>query len=129
MTTALTYEYRARDKSGAIHAGQMEGSSPSAVAGTLREKGYIPLRIDERKAMSLQKEIQIPGFKKKVKTKDVAIFSRQLATMVNSGLTLIRALTILDELADRLPAVAEKLDNGLWTVRAEDVLINSCSKK
>ena len=97
MTTALTYEYRARDKSGAIHAGQMEGSSPSAVAGTLREKGYIPLRIDERKAMSLQKEIQIPGFKKKVKTKDVAIFSRQLATMVNSGLTLIRALTILDE--------------------------------
>ncbi len=95
--TALTFDYRARDKSGTIHSGQMEGSSPSAVAGTLREKGYIPLRIDARKSTTLQKEIQIPGFKKKVKIKDIAIFSRQLSTMVNSGLTLIRALTILDE--------------------------------
>jgi type IV pilus assembly protein PilC len=98
--TALTYDYRARDKSGTIHSGQMEGSSPSAVAGTLREKGYIPLRIDARKSTTLQKDIQIPGFKKKVKTKDIAIFSRQLSTMVNSGLTLIRALTILDEQTD-----------------------------
>ena len=95
--TTMTYEYRARDKSGEIHSGQMEGSSSSAVAGTLREKGYIPLRIEARKSTAMQKEIQIPGFKKKVKTKDIAIFSRQLATMVNSGLTLIRALTILDE--------------------------------
>ena len=97
MTTALTYDYKARDKSGSIHAGQMEASSAAAVAGTLREKGYVPLKIDERKSTALQKEIRIPGFKKKVKVKEIAIFSRQLATMVNSGLTLIRALTILDE--------------------------------
>ncbi len=97
MTTSTTYEYRARDKSGAVHAGKMEGDSARAVAGTLREKGYIPLSIDEKKSTAMQKEIRIPGFKKKVKVKDVAIFSRQLATMVNSGLTLIRALTILDE--------------------------------
>ena len=95
--TTINYDYRARDKSGAIHSGQMEGSSSSAVAGTLREKGYIPLRIEARKSTTMQREIQIPGFKKKVKTKDIAIFSRQLATMVNSGLTLIRALAILDE--------------------------------
>jgi type IV pilus assembly protein PilC len=97
MTTALTYEYRAKDKTGAIHAGQMEGSSSSAVATTLRDKGYVPLRIDEKRSTTLQKEIQVPGFKKKVKVKDIAVFSRQLATMVNSGLTLIRALTILEE--------------------------------
>jgi type IV pilus assembly protein PilC len=98
--TTLSYDYRARDKSGAIHAGKMEGSSSAAVAGALREKGYIPLRIDARKSTTLHKEIQIPGFKKKVKVKEIAIFSRQLATMVNSGLTLIRALTILDEQTD-----------------------------
>lgn len=97
MTTALNYEYRARDKAGAVHAGQMEASSPTAVAGTLREKGYIPLRIEEKKVTALQREVRIPGFKKKVKLKEIAIFSRQLSTMVNSGLTLIRALTILDE--------------------------------
>jgi type IV pilus assembly protein PilC len=90
------YEYRARDRGGSVHAGQMGASSSAAVAGTLREKGYIPLRIDEKKSSALEKEISIPGFKKKVKVKDVSIFSRQLATMVNSGLTLIRALVILE---------------------------------
>ena len=118
MTTALTYEYRAKDKSGAIHAGQMEGSSSAAVATTLREKGYVPLRIDEKQSTTLQREIQIPGFKKKVKVKDISIFSRQLATMVNSGLTLIRALTILEEqsenslLKEVLAEVKSKVEQG-----------------
>jgi type IV pilus assembly protein PilC len=118
MTTALTYEYRAKDKSGAIHAGQMEGSSSAAVATTLREKGYVPLRIDEKQSTTLQKEIQIPGFKKKVKVKDISVFSRQLATMVNSGLTLIRALTILEEqsenslLKEVLAEVKSKVEQG-----------------
>lgn len=100
MTTATatsTFEYRARDRSGGVHAGQMEGSSAAAVAGALREKGYVPLRIDEKKSSALDKELSIPGFKKKVKIKEIAIFSRQLSTMVNSGLTLIRALVILEE--------------------------------
>ena len=46
---------------------------------------------------SLDKEVKLPGMKKKVKPKEVAVFSRQLATMVNSGLTLVRALTVLQE--------------------------------
>lgn len=96
MTTA-TFEYRARDRKGAIHAGRMEGSSSSAVAGALREKGFVPLKIEEKRASALDKELSVPGFKKKVKSKEVAIFSRQLATMVNSGLTLIRSLAILEE--------------------------------
>jgi len=90
------YEYRARDRKGSVHAGQMEGSSSTAVADALREKGYIPLKIDEKSERALDKEITLPGFRKKVKIKDVSIFSRQLATMVNSGLTLIRALIILE---------------------------------
>ena len=103
MTTALTYEYRARDRTGSVHAGQMTAPSPTAVADTLRDKGYVPLRIGEKKTTVLQKDIQIAGFKKKVKVKEVAIFSRQLATMVNSGLTLIRALGILHEQTESAP--------------------------
>ncbi len=107
MTTA-TFEFRARDRSGNVHAGAMEGSSLSAVAAALREKGYIPLRIDEKKESRLDRELSIPGFRKKVKHKDVAIFSRQLSTMVNSGLTLIRALAILEEQTDN-PVFADIL--------------------
>jgi type IV pilus assembly protein PilC len=95
--STMTFEYRARDRSGGVHAGVIEGSSSAAVASALREKGYVPLRIDEKRSSALDKQFSIPGFKKKVKPKEVAIFSRQLATMVNSGLTLTRALGILEE--------------------------------
>jgi len=96
-TTATMFEYRARDRSGGIHAGVIEGSSSAGVASALREKGYVPLKIEEKRSSALDKQLSIPGFKKKVKPKEVAIFSRQLATMVNSGLTLIRSLSILEE--------------------------------
>ena len=105
MSTA-TFEYRARDRAGSIHAGQMEGSSSAVVAKTLRDKGYVPLKIEEKRISALEKDVTIPGFKKKVKSKDIAIFSRQLATMVNSGLTLLRALKILEEQAET-PLFAE----------------------
>ncbi|MEX0825175.1 MAG: type II secretion system F family protein [Acidimicrobiia bacterium] len=98
--STLTFEYRARDRSGGVHAGIIEGSSSAAVASALREKGYVPLRIDEKRSSALDKEFSLPGFKKKVKPKEVAIFSRQLATMVNSGLTLTRSLGILEEQTD-----------------------------
>ena len=100
MTTTATYEYRARDRKGGIHAGSIEGASAAAVAGALRDKGFVPLRIEEKKVSALDREISIPGFKRKVKMKEVAILSRQLATMVNSGLTLVRSLTILEAQAE-----------------------------
>jgi type IV pilus assembly protein PilC len=100
--STMTFEYRARDRSGGVHAGVIEGSSSAAVASALREKGYVPLRIDEKRSSALDKQLSIPGFKKKVKPKEVAIFSRQLATMVNSGLTLTRALGILEEQTEGL---------------------------
>jgi len=106
--SSTTFEYRARDRSGGIHAGVMEGSSSAAVASALREKGYVPLRVDEKRSSALDKELSIPGFKKKVKAKEVAIFSRQLATMVNSGLTLIRSLSILEEQTEN-PLFREKI--------------------
>ncbi|MDX1690534.1 MAG: type II secretion system F family protein [Acidimicrobiia bacterium] len=118
-TTASTFEYRVRDRSGSIHAGEMEGGSSTAVAQALRERGYIPLKIAEKKTSALQKEITIPGFSRtKVKPKDVALFSRQMATMVNSGLTLIRVLSILEAqteneaLSDVIADVRGRVERG-----------------
>src|SRR4051794_23087046 len=62
--------------------------------------GYSPLRIKQSEA-GLKKELKIPGFGgPKVKLKDLAIFSRQFATMINSGLSMLRALSILTEQTD-----------------------------
>lgn len=95
--STLTFEYKVRDRTGSVQTGQMEAPSSAAVAKTLRDKGFVPLKIAERRVGSLDKEVRLPGLKKKIKPKEIAVFSRQLATMVNSGLTLVRALTVLQE--------------------------------
>src|SRR4051794_17218947 len=96
MATA-TYEYKVRDKSGSMKTGKLEADSPTQVAAKLKQMGYAPVSITQANT-GMQKEIKIPGFgKPKIKLKDLAIFSRQFATMVNSGLSLLRALTILTE--------------------------------
>lgn len=91
-----TYQYSVRDRGGKLISGTLEGESQTAVVQKLRGMGYAPVSINEAKA-GMQREINIPGFSKKVKLKDLAVMSRQFATMINSGLSLLRALTILTE--------------------------------
>jgi type IV pilus assembly protein PilC len=92
---AATFSYKVRDKQGQIRSGQVQGQSQSLVVKSLREKGLTPISVEEQKSSALQMEIKIPGFSDRVKAKEVVLFSRQFATMVNSGLSLIRALAVL----------------------------------
>ena len=92
---ATTFTYRVRDRAGKIVSGTLEAETQSAVANKLKSMGYAPISIEESNA-GMKKEIRLFG-DKKVKLKDLAIFSRQFATMINSGLSLLRALNILTE--------------------------------
>ena len=58
--------------------------------------GYATVSISQAGG-GMKKELKIPGFGAKVKLKDLAVMSRQFATMINSGLSLLRALNILAE--------------------------------
>jgi len=99
MTTA-TFEYKVRDRTGALKTGKLDADSPSQVAAKLKAMGYAPMTITETN-QGMQRELKIPGLgRKKVKLKDLAIFSRQFATMISSGLSLLRALNILVEQTD-----------------------------
>jgi type IV pilus assembly protein PilC len=69
----------------------------AVVAGKLRQMGYVPVSIESSEAKSLHRDLRIPYFSGRIKLKDVAVFSRQFATMINSGLTLLRSLAILAE--------------------------------
>ena len=96
MATA-TFEYKVRDKAGKVKTGKLEAETQSQVANKLKGMGYAPLSITQANA-GMNKELKIPGMgAKKVKLKDLAVFSRQFATMINSGLSLLRALSILTE--------------------------------
>jgi len=94
---ATTFAYKVRDRGGKVIEGSLEGDSLTLVTGKLRAMGYTPITIEEAAASKLSAEIKIPFLSDRVKTKDVAVFSRQFATMINSGLTLLRSLAILGE--------------------------------
>jgi len=115
MTTSMMYEYKAKDRSGKVLSGELEAASSAAVAKTLRARGMLPLSVGEKKASALQKELKIPGFGGRIKQKEVALMSRQLATMVNSGLTLIRSLSILEDQSEN-PTLKEIIGKVRTTV-------------
>jgi type IV pilus assembly protein PilC len=96
MTTP-TFSYSVRDREGKTRKGTLEAESPSQVASKLKSMGYAPLEIREQQSRGMQREITVPSFGKKVKLKELAVMSRQFATMINSGLSLLRSLTILTE--------------------------------
>lgn len=109
-----TFEYAVRNRAGKIVKGRIEAQNQAAVATRLRAMGVAPLSISEVSTSGMNREISIPGFGSKIGMKDLAIMSRQMATMINAGLSLLRALNIL----------AEQTENGalakiLFQVRSD----------
>lgn len=96
-TGMKTFAYEVSDSSGKVVKGKMEAASESAVAQRLMASGGSPVNITEVKAGGLNADINIPGITDKISLKELAVMSRQLATMINAGLSLLRSLTILTE--------------------------------
>jgi type IV pilus assembly protein PilC len=92
-----TFSYRVRDGEGRVLQGSLEAASADLVKQRLRDLGYLPITIEETKQSALTTEIKIPWLGNRVRLKGVAVFSRQFATMINSGLSLLRTLTVLSE--------------------------------
>jgi type IV pilus assembly protein PilC len=118
---ATTFKYSVRDRAGKLQSGTLEADSQAMVATRLKGMGYATLSIAETN-VGVQREIKIPGFGGKVKLKELAVFSRQFATMINSGLSLLRALTILCEQTD-----GKELARVLRVVRSDVETGNSLS--
>ena len=87
-----TYKYAVRDKVGKIVKGKLAGDTKDVVQSKLTQMGYIILELDQQGGLAGLNEIT---FGTGVKPKDVSIFSRQFATMINAGLSLTKCLSIL----------------------------------
>lgn len=90
-----TYAYKVRDRSGKVLSGSLDADNTALVANRLRQMGYVPISIDKKGGPGVKRNVQIPGLSNRVKLKEIAVFSRQFSTMINSGLTLLRSLGIL----------------------------------
>ncbi|HZU72154.1 MAG TPA: type II secretion system F family protein [Acidimicrobiales bacterium] len=100
---ADTYLYRVRDRHGSIVSGSLEADSTGLVVAKLRDLGYVPLSIDRKAAVTLKSDIKLPFFGDRIKLDALAVFSRQFATMIDSGLTLLRSLYILADQTESKP--------------------------
>lgn len=98
MTMTKEYAYTARNTKGKVVKGRVEAASETAAVGKLRTLGVAPIEVREAPpATGLNAEIKLPGLSKGVSLKDLAVMSRQLSTMISSGLSLLRALSVLSQ--------------------------------
>jgi type IV pilus assembly protein PilC len=110
-----TYVFKAMDVAGMPAKGEVEAVSKQDVAEQLKQRGLIVLDIAGKYK---SKELNIELFAR-VKADEMAVFSRQLATMVASGMTILRALHVLEMqsdnklLKDTLAAVRGDVEAGL----------------
>src|ERR671929_104283 len=107
-----TYAFKALDLAGTSTRGELEADDKQAVAAQLRSKGLIVLDIEEKKGGADVGDM-LARFKR-VKSQELTIATRQLSTMVSSGMSLLRALHVLEE-----QTKSDKLRDALTEVRKD----------
>ena len=88
------FNWKARTRQGAVKKGEIEAANQEAVMVQLRAQMLLPVTVKEK-----PKDIgeYLPFLKQGIKTKELVIFTRQFATMIDAGLPLVQCLTILGD--------------------------------
>jgi type IV pilus assembly protein PilC len=111
-----TFAFKAVDLAGIPATGEIEGADKKTVTSELKAKGLKVMALEEKKS-GLQMELRLGP--KRVKASELTVMSRQLATMISSGMTLLRAFYVLEEqienqlLRETVAAVREDIEAGL----------------
>lgn len=107
-----TYVYKARTVGGDVQSGELSASSEADVIGLLRRRRLVVTSVREK-----PKELNL-SLGSRVKTKDLVMFTRQFATMINAGLPLVQSLDILAsqqekaKVADKIKAILNDVESG-----------------
>ena len=118
-----TYTFKAMDVAGVPARGEVEAVSKQAVADQLKERGLIVLEIAHKYR---SKELNVELFRR-VKASELAVATRQLSTMISSGMTILRALTVLEEQSDNT-LLKETLANVRGDVEAGMMLSDALER-
>ncbi len=95
MSAATTFEFRAMDLAGSTSSGELVAESKAAVGEQLRQRGLIVLDVSEKSS-----PVNIEDFFKRwqgIDKRELAVFSRQFATLVASGMPMLRTLQTLED--------------------------------
>ena len=91
------FKWEGKTLKGSVKKGEMEAPSEAAIRIHLRQQSIIPTKIATK---GKEFKISLPGGGKKVNQRSIAIFTRQLATMIDAGLPLVQSLDILSSQQD-----------------------------
>ena len=86
-----TYLWQSTEKTGNKTKGEIQGSNQAPVKAQLRKQGVAPIKVKRK-----SKDLFGPR-RQKIKPGDIAVFTRQLATIMKSGITLVRSFEIVGE--------------------------------
>ena len=115
------FEYTARNATGQIQKGQLEAQSPEEVNAHLRKNRMMLVSVRQApKSISF-------GAKGRVKTRDIVIFTRQFATMINAGLPLVQSLTILAQQTEN-KTLKETTKSVVYDVESGNTLADAFDK-
>ncbi len=115
------YAYEGKDKTGKAVKSEMSGQSEALVRAMLRRQGITPTKV-KKKSRPL-----LGGGKGKIGTKDITIFSRQLATMMSSGVPLVQSFEIVGR-GHENPAMQELILSIKGDVEAGNTLAEALGK-
>ncbi|WP_462379586.1 type II secretion system F family protein [Pseudomonas sp. Marseille-QA0892] len=115
------FAFEGLDRKGTKVKGELSGTNPALVKAQLRKQGINPTRVRK-------KSISLFGKGKKIKPLDIALFTRQLATMMKAGVPLLNAFDIIGEGFDN-PNMRKLVDDVKQEVAAGNSLANSLRKK
>lgn len=118
-TKPVQWAYKGLDTAGKPAKGVLEAASEAHAIQQLKARGVMPDKLTQKGGgTGLQQEITIPGLERRPSLKDLAILTRQLSTMVNAGVSILRALTIVKSQTDNamlrrtLEEISAKVEGG-----------------
>jgi len=106
----MLYKYRAKKGPEEIVEDIIEASSEKEAVDKLSEMGYLPLKIEEQTSISVTRSSSVSKFLGRVRSREVTIFSRQLASLLKSGMPILTSLNIILEQSEN-PNLKEMLRN------------------
>jgi type IV pilus assembly protein PilC len=114
-----TFTYSARNITGELQSGEVDLKDKDEVIGFLRRQRLVPLKVEQK-----QSSFQIPGMGGSISTRDIVIFTRQFATMINSGLPLVQSLDILARQSEN-KALRKVIEQVLYDVESGQTLADA----
>jgi len=113
-----TFVYSARTATGDLQNGELQVKTRDDVTAHLRKQRMIPVKIEQKRGLEL------PTFGTGIPTREIVIFTRQFATMINSGLPLVQSLDILAKQSEN-KALRKVIEDVLYDVESGQTLADA----